>query len=250
MIYHGSIVQNLKEITPKESTQKGEFVYGTPDIVTAVIFAVAMHSGKTFPPLIKLQPGHQVIAEKFENQIQAFNNMPVSIYVLDEKNFKSFKDEPTGHSSGDHIELRAEGIQKVKEEIKIDNALEFLKNNGVTLVEYKDREKVGIPKSDKYLIQGILKTYLWKIEGRQEEDYKRGDIFLEQTLNSFPKYKELTYDLIELIKKLPEKEAIGFVKNIYNKETDTFNKEAIKQAEIYLNQLYNPTITETINFKK
>lgn len=246
MIYHGSTIQNLKIIEPKESTQKGSYVYGTPNMITAAIFAIAQRTGKPFPPLCRLKPGHQSMAERFENQFASLENMPISIYELEEKNFKSFKDNPSGHSSGDEIELRAEGAQSIKKEIKIDNVLEFLRNNGVTLYEYKDREKVGIPKSNKYFIKGIFTTYLWKIEGRTIEDFKRGEIHLETYKKELPEFSELIDEIKNIVIKLSEEESVEFIKNIYNSETDTFNKEIIEKTKEYTNNL----TSETINSRK
>lgn len=204
MIYHGSTISDLKVIEAKESTQKGAYVYGTTNMVTAAMFAIVPKTGKPFPPKLYLRPDHQMMAERFENQFANLENTAVSIYILDEQNFSSFKDEVSGHSSGDDIELRTLGNQEVKAEIKIDNVLEFLRNNGVTLIEYKDREKVGIPKSDKYFVKGILTTYLWKIEGRQEEDFIRGEEFLTDMKAKFSKYNDLLDSLVIMIKKLPE----------------------------------------------
>lgn len=122
--------------------------------------------------------------------------MSNSIYLLDDNNFKTFDN----HSAGDNIELRVEGPQEVKGEIKITNDLDYLKENGVIFYSYQDREKVGIPKTDKYLVQGILKTYLWKIEGREEEDFQKGDTSLITMKQEFPKYNELLEILTTLIK--------------------------------------------------
>lgn len=46
MIYHGSIVPNLKVIEPKESTQKGKYVYGTPNMLYAVVFSIIQRTKK------------------------------------------------------------------------------------------------------------------------------------------------------------------------------------------------------------
>lgn len=41
-----------------------------------------------------------MMVERFENQFPNLENMTVSIYMLDEKYFSSFKNEVSGHSSG------------------------------------------------------------------------------------------------------------------------------------------------------
>lgn len=235
MIYHGSTIPDLKVIKARESTQKGTYVYGTPNMITAAIFAIAQKTGKPYSPKLKLEPGHQSIAERFENQFASLENMKISIYIMDEKNFKPFEDETSGHSAGNDIELRAEDSQKVKGEIKIDNVLEFLKNNGVTFYEYKDREKIGIPKTDKYFVQGALNTYLWKIEGRTNEDLIRGEIYLNQFKENFPQYNELVDSLKNMILLLSEEKSKEFVKKFYNKDKDCFDNEFILKTQEDLN---------------
>lgn len=48
MIYHGSTISDLKVIKAKESTQKGVYVYGTPNMVAAAMFAIASRQENLF----------------------------------------------------------------------------------------------------------------------------------------------------------------------------------------------------------
>ena len=234
MIYHGSIVPDLKVIEAKASTQGGEYVYGTPNMVTAAIFAISGKTGKSYPPKLFLKPGKQGIAERFENQFDSLKNMSISIYILDENNFKSFTDDPLGFSSGDDIELRASGNQEVKTEIKIENVWKFLEDNGVIFTSYKDRAKVGIPKTDKYFIQGILRTYLWKLKTNEEIEIARGDFDLEVSKQNFPHYADFIEKLKNIVLSLPIDDAHEFVEKFYNTNTDSFDDFFIENVSRYI----------------
>lgn len=231
MIYHGSTIENLKVIEPKESTQKGEYVYGTPNILYAAVFAIIQRTGYIFPPKFGTNPENLYLAERFENQFSTLKNLSASIYVLNEENFKSFEKDPEGHSSGDDIELRASGPQVVKQEIKIRNIYEYLEKSGLTFVEYKDRAKVGIPEDNKYLVQGIFRTYLWKIEGRKEEDIHRGEMHLTSSKKQIPEYGEFIDYIKNIILKLSQKEAEIFVEKFYDKKTNNFDFDFILEVE-------------------
>lgn len=230
MIYHESIQSGLKFIEPRVSTQKGAYVYGTTNMVYAAIFAVIQQTDKPFPPKFGINPSNIYLAERFENQFKSIENIKASIYVLDENNFSSFDN----HSAGDEVELRASGIQEVKKEIIIENVIDYLKENGVTFYKYKDREKVGIPKSDKYFVQGILKTYLWKIEDRDEVGLKLGNEFLDDVKGKFYKYNDLLDSFSKIIRVLSNDEANWFIDNMYDKSKDKFNMEVINQTNEYV----------------
>lgn len=222
MIYHGSTIPNLKYIEPKESTQKGQYVYGTPNLVYAAIFSIIQKTDKPCPPKFGWPDTGIYLAERFENQFQSLQNTKVSIYILDERNFANFDN----HSAGNNIEKRAKGPQKVLQEIKIPNILDFLNQNNVTLYEYKDRAKVGIPLTDKYLPPAILKTYLWKIEGRTEEDYARGRQHIEAYGKQLPHYKGILDAYAQILNFLSDEVALQFINIIYDKEKDIFVKKA------------------------
>lgn len=230
MIYHGSVFKGLKEIVPNVSTQKGAYVYGTKNMIYAAIFAIIRCTDKPFPPKFGINPNNIYLAEKFEGQFKSIENISASIYVLDDKDFKSFDN----HSEGDDVELRADCVQEVREEIVIENVFDYLKENGVTLYKYSDREKVGIPKGDKYFVRGILKTYLWKIEDRDDDSLRNGDEFLKDIKNKFSKYNDLVDKFVEMIKVLPNNYAKYFIENIYDYNSDDFNNKVIQEMEEYI----------------
>lgn len=245
MIYHGSPVQDLKIIKPNKSTQKGEYVYGTPNQTTAALFAaIKILIDESLPPICKsFTPNNFTIIERFENQFNILENKNISIYILDEKNFLSFTNASSGHSSGDEIEVRSKNEkepQEVKSEIKINNVLDFLQQNNVNLIKYKDRQKEGIPQSDKYIIPGVLKTYLWKIEGRQVDNFIWGNVYLKDMKERFAKFlKQTDEDMnildetTQIINNLTDKEAYELINNIYEKEKDIFNTDELeKQKEL------------------
>ena len=167
-IYHGSTIGNIKEIEARASTQKGKYVYCTPNFVYAVIFAIISKTGSIFPLKFGGLSGNVYLAETRPNQFDYISNLSVSVYRLDDKNFFDFDN----HSAGRDVEVRANGDQKVLDEFIISNPLLFLKRLGVRFYSYDERDKAGIPLDDKYLIQGALKTYCWKIEDGNKEDEK------------------------------------------------------------------------------
>lgn len=224
MIYHGSSIPNLTEIEARESTQKESYVYGTTNIVYAAIFSILQRTDKPYPLKFGFKDKAPYIAERFEGQLDSIKNIKSSIYVLDDRDFVSFNN----HSAGDSIELRANKSQKVLQEIKIDNVIDFLKKKGVIFYSYAEREKVGIPKGDKYFVKGMLKTYLWKIEGREDEDFYRGKEHIEYFKKYFPKYREFVDYLVYIINNLNEEDGVMFVEKFYNSKTDEFDKDVIR----------------------
>ena len=227
MIFHGSTIPNLKEIEARNSTQKGSYVYGTPNLLYAAIFSILQRTNKPFPPKFGWKDKEIYLVERFPHQFDSISNIKSSIYILNKDNFHQFND----HSESEDIEVRAEENQKVQAELKIPNTLDFIKKYGMKLYSYEEREKFGIPKDDKYIIQGILKTYLWKIEDDSKEGRLQGKEQIEKIKLTWNKYNDIIDRLIFITDNLPKEERQKFVNNIYDKQNNKFNEKEIQRVE-------------------
>ena len=235
MIFHGSPVSNLKEIEARESTQKGSYVYGTPNLLYAAIFSAIQQTNKPFPLKFGWRDGEIYIVERFPHQLESISNVSSSIYILNRGNFHPFDD----HSESESIEVRAEGNQKVIDELKVSNVLEFIKKNGVKLYSYDEREKFGIPRDDKYMVQGVLKTYLWKIEDESEEGRLQGKKQIENVKQTWGKYNDIIDYFVTIVDQLPKEERQSFVSNVYDVKKEKFNMDEIHRAESVIKKNIN-----------
>ena len=230
MIFHGSTVSNLKEIEARKSSQKGSYVYGTHSLLYAAIFSVLQRTNKPFPPKFGWKDGKIYIIERFPNQFDSIANVSSSIYILNKEIFHKFDN----HSESEDIEVRAEGNQKVNGELRIPNVLDFIKKNGVKLYSYDEREKFGIPSDDKYMVQGVLKTYLWKIEDESEEGKIQGKAQIENVKQTWWKYNDIIDGFVSIIDNLPKEERQSFVANVYDTKKEQFNTDVIHRAKIII----------------
>lgn len=226
-VYHGSPISGLKEIIAKESTQQGKCVYASTKLLYAAIFGGI--NGMIVPPKIGGFNEEKIfMIERQENSFDKLKNKRISIYVLDGNNFNL----PREHD--EQIERTANENQSVLKEIIIDDVYEYLKENNVEFIEYKDRTKYGIPNNDTYLIQGILKTYLWKIEGRAEKDILFGNKHIEIYCEEFPNFREKIIYLKNIIDNLDDDLAGDFIKKMWNSDKDDFNYELINEYISYI----------------
>ena len=222
-IYHGSPIHGLKTIEKRISTQKDSFVYGTDNMLYAVMFG-AMKLCYDVSPIIPLAKfSKPTLIERFPYSLDYLKGKQLSVYVLNENNFNSFDN----HSAGDSIEKRASGDQNVVKEIVIDDVYEYMKNNGVNLVNFENRQEYGIPEDFKYVIQGVMKTYLWKIEDKTEENIINAKNHIEMYKKGLPQYSELLDKLVNIVDGMDIDEAKEFVNQIYDKNINEFNEELI-----------------------
>ena len=231
-VYHGSPIVGLKEITTNESTQQGKCVYATTKPLYAAIFA-SINGMLVSPKIIGFNKEKIFMVERQKGSFDSLKNKRVSIYILDGNNFNS----PREHD--EEFERTANCDQKVLDEIVIDDIYEYLKEHNVLFIEYKDRMKYGIPINDEYLIQGILKTYLWKIEGRKEEDILLGNKHIELYCKEFPDFSEKIYDFKNIVDNLNDIKAGEFVKNLWDNKSQDFNYELIEEYTNYINNSNN-----------
>lgn len=230
VVYHGSNVQDLKELIPKQSTQLGKYVYATNYYIVAAVFAArSINRGKHIMPkfgYIREKDIFQLI-ERFPNQFDDYKK-PVSVYYLDSKPFK-----PLEEFGWEGKEVRAKGKQKVLKEDKIDNLYEYLKSQKeyIELVDFKDRFKYGIPKNDVDLIKQLFDVSLMKLKGREKENILKVEKSIEQYKNIFPNHSLLVDRIYKIISKLNDEESKKFVSNLYDYKNKKINTKLIEQLE-------------------
>lgn len=233
-LYHGSPVSGLKEIIAKESTQQGKCVYAATKPIYSAIFA-GVNGMIVSPKISGLNQEEIFMIERQKNTFDKLKNKKISIYVLDGNNFNP----PRKHD--EQIERTANENQKVLKEIIIEDVYEYLKENNVKFIEYKDRTKYGIPSNDDYLIQGILKTYLWKIEGREEEHILFGNKYIETYCKEFPNFKDKIIFFKNIIDNIDDNLANDFIKNLWDNDKNDFNYEIINEYSSYIEKHNNKT---------
>ncbi len=152
-LYHGSYIQNLKEIEPKESAHNKPYVYAVSDLAFAALFSVPVRN--TFiASWGRLKNGIPYFCEIKEGAFDLFyQGKKSSIYILNSKNFfqkeNMWKDEYISEKSED-----------VLEEIQIHDVKEYLlslqKEHKFKLIDYKDRKKY-FPNIDEDSIKNAMK---------------------------------------------------------------------------------------------
>lgn len=235
-LYHGSPISGLKEIKVNDSTQTGKCVYAATRHIYAVIFAAI----KLMNPLItpkfigvkKYEESNLMsdlrLIERQSGDLDRLKGKKVSIYVLDDKNFNL----PREHD--EMYEITSYQDAKVLEELVIEDLYEYLRKIGITMVEYKDRGKYGIPTNDDYFIVGILKTYSWKIRSGEEKEIIRANSKLDEYCEYRPDFREKLLYLKGIVDNLDDQEKDIFLENLWIKEKNDFNIDIINEYSNYI----------------
>lgn len=152
-LYHGSSIQNLKYLNPKESGHKKGFVYAVSCKAFAAIF-INRKGGSLVASWGRLKNKTPYFCERKKDIFETnYDNQKGSIYVVDKKYFKQNKKL-----------WKEEWVfeQKVPiiEEIKINNLKKYLLNleskKEIKIIRFKDRKKF-FPNIDKELINDTIK---------------------------------------------------------------------------------------------
>lgn len=152
-VYHGSQIQNLKELVPHKSTH-GTYCYATSNRSIAIIMSHVCGDDATYT-LRGDGCGHYDLIERIPF---AFNKMfkgKFSLYLLDSSYFKDIK-------TGFNEVVSDRNVPVIKEE-KYDNLFdEINKLDNVTLYYYPNRPNY-IPFDDSDLINTIRNVYIKKL---------------------------------------------------------------------------------------
>jgi hypothetical protein len=152
-LYHGCYIQGLKEIVPRESGHGQSYVYAISTLPFALIFSVQVRN--TFiASWGRLEEHTPYFCEKRPGAFDLFyKNKKSSIYVLDSKNF--FQEDNMWKE-----EYVSKEIEKVLEEIEVDDVKEFLidleKKGEFKFIPYEDRKEY-FPDIDERAMQDTMK---------------------------------------------------------------------------------------------
>jgi hypothetical protein len=152
-LYHGSHIQGLKEITPKESGHGQSYVYAISTLPFALIFA-GQGRNTFIASWGRLKDNTPYFCEKKPGAFDLFyKGKKSSIYVLDSKNF--FQKENMWKE-----EYVSEKREEVLEEIKVEDVKEYLlgleKKGSFKFIPYEDRKKY-FPNIDEDAIKDAMK---------------------------------------------------------------------------------------------
>ena len=220
-VFHGSNNGEIKEFIPRESTQKGKYVYATENFEVAGIFGFQMSSiART---LMYDKSGNLVVCERIKNYMQK-HDRSVFIYKLDSKPFEYFNEDNWGKN-----EVRTSQSVKPEEVVKFDSALsmlkQFAKERKIKLYLYPEKPDY-LPKNDYDLIKNAAIIYAMN---------KANEDIFDELLETYPNFKDAVGFVKNKIDSLPESKKQGYAKSIYNAKKQELRPEIeslINQGEI------------------
>lgn len=136
-LYHGSSIQNLKELNPQKSRHQQSYVYAVSELAFALLFSVPVRNslvGKWG----RLKNGTPYFCEKKHDIFNLlYGEKQSSIYVLNSKNFTQKKNMW-------QEEYVSKQDEEILEEIKVKDIKEYLlkleEEGNFKLISYKDRK--------------------------------------------------------------------------------------------------------------
>jgi len=156
VVYHSSIKQNLKKISPNISTHDENWIYATTSIEMSAVFLSGRGGDLTCQVGRDTLTNKVFICERFKDSfIYRYDNFSGSIYILPENKFIK------GKTGWDEEVVCNEEVEIIKE-IKISDVksyiLSLIEEERVILVKYPN--KIGqIPNDDEDLVyRGIIWT--------------------------------------------------------------------------------------------
>lgn len=153
VLYHGSAIQNLTKIKPKEAGHNKSYVYAVSELAFAAIFSVEKRNSLV-AKWGRDDKGLPFFCEKTKGSFDLFyKNKKSSIYVLDSARF--FQEENMW--SEEYISKQEELVIK---EIKIEDVKEYLlnleKGKRFKFIRYEERRKY-FPNIDKEGMRDVKK---------------------------------------------------------------------------------------------
>lgn len=220
-VYHGSINGEIKEFVPRESTQKGKYVYATESFEVAGIFGFQMSSiART---LMYDKSGNLVVCERIKDFMQK-HDRSVFIYKLDSKPFEYFNEDNWGKN-----EVRTNERVKPEEVVKFDSALsmlkQFAKEGKIKLYLYPEKPDY-LPSNDYDLIKNAAVIYAMN---------NSNACIFDELLEIHSDFKDAVEFVKNKIDLLPESKKQSYARSIYNNKAQKLQPEIealIKQEEI------------------
>ena len=211
-VYHGSPNGDIKVFEPRESTQKGAYVYATDKIEIAGVFGFKMSSIEK--SLSFCGDNTLIVTERVQGYFKSHDH-PVYIYKLDGRSFDYFDE----NSWGKH-EVRSPEKVVPLEIIKFDSALEMLKQfeqeGKIKLFLYPNRPNF-LPSNDFDLFAAVANIYAF---------------YPERTSNVFDRLKRYHPDFAgfcDVIKakmdKMDDKEKLQYAAGLYDFKTQKCSQE-------------------------
>ena len=218
-VYHGSKVTGLTEISPKEGTQLGKYVYATDEELIALIFS-SRHKGGTFAMSIGLTGSGEslkyMINERIPNAFDCYLQ-PVSIYQLDATNFERFEEFNWANK-----ELRSPKTEPVVKESRYDNCLSRLQEyekKGMLEIIYFPNKAPHVPIDDSDLVSKAFKIY--EVKGRN-------DRVIESLSQYHPNLKPIVDIIYSNVVDLPDTELHDYIKNMYDEKNKCLNPSCLE----------------------
>lgn len=155
-VYHSSIKQNLKKLSPNISTHNENWIYATTSIEMSAVFLSGKGGDLTCQVGREILTNKVFICERFKDSFDyRYDNFSGSIYILSEDKFIK------GKTGWDEEVVCNEEVEIIKE-IKINDVKSYILNlieeERIILVTYPN--KIGrIPNDDEDLVyRGIVWT--------------------------------------------------------------------------------------------
>lgn len=214
-VYHGSPRGGIEIFKPRESTQKGEFVYATDMFELAGIFgfkmtnlerSICIFSTNTKAPLV-------FVTERMKDYFKN-NDKPVFIYKLDGKDFEYFEENSWGKS-----EVRTSKAVKPLGIIKFESGLEMLKQfdkeGKIKLFLYPEKPNY-IPENDYDLFYCVAKIYAFNPSNPR---------IFKRMKNNYPHFSDACDALKAKMDKMNEREMMGYAESLYDWKTHQVSEE-------------------------
>lgn len=157
MLYHASLDPSIDQLLPRESTQKGSFVYAGKNPVNCVTMAAFRFS--LLFPRTRTADGKRAIKEIFPNTIeQTLSSKYITIYQVPKNQFSEYKAEATAAPTGEWVSSTpVEPIAQVS-----FKALDLLND-----LQKKDRLRIIADHSTEAQLDSFIKgmeVYIWGIK--------------------------------------------------------------------------------------
>lgn len=223
-VYHGSPKGDIEIFEPRESTQKGAYVYATNRFEIAGIFGFKSSSLERSLCIFNPCDAVVFVTERLKDYFKN-NDKPVYIYKLDGKDFDYFDENSWGKN-----EVRSPKAVKPLEIIKFESGLEMLKQfhkeGKIKLFLYPEKPDY-IPENDYDLFSCVAKIYAF--------NPKRNFNMFDRLKKYHPDFSNACDKLKAKMDKMSEQEMMEYSESLYDWKTHKVSKEVYELMEEDLN---------------
>ena len=205
-VWHGSPVGDIEVFQPRESTQKGAFVYAAADFEVAAAFGCAMGS---LTRDLSFRNGKINIVERIEGYFTK-HDAPIYIYKLPADGFEVFEED-----NWKNLEMRCPNQVKPVEVLKFDSFLELYKQlaaeGKIDLYLYPEKPE-GVSQNDYDVIQSVVHIYRMNPE-------KHIGIF-DKFAYLYPKFEKIAKYLKDMLPLMTNQQLKDYARSVYDRKTD------------------------------